>query len=210
MFRKFWIYLIGSLIVSGLLFTVGCSSSRVEKEDVDITTEADIEEQARLEAERRAKEEAEKLNKSKEMRRMAMEKAAKKAREEAAKKATQRRKMQEAEQRKNFLNTDIYFEYNKSTLRYDSKEELVRKAEHMNKYLDLYVVIEGHCDERGSEEYNLALGEKRAKTAKNYLVDLGVSPLRIKTVSYGEERPVDPRSMEEAWARNRRAHFVIE
>jgi len=209
MFRKSWIYFIAILMVSGLFFSVGCST-KVEKEDVDITTEADIEEKARLEAERRAKQEADKIANTQEMRRKAMERAAKRARQEAAKKASDRRKLQEVAKRGEFLNTDIYFEYNKSTLRYDSKEELVKKAEYMNKNLDIYVVIEGHCDERGSEEYNLALGEKRAKTAKDYLVDLGVSPLRIKTVSYGEERPVDPRSSEEAWARNRRAHFVIE
>ena len=72
------------------------------------------------------------------------------------------------------------------------------------------VTIEGHCDERGTNEYNLALGDRRAESAKRFLTDLGISATRLTTVSYGEERPVDPRHNEEAWAKNRRAHFVID
>jgi len=71
------------------------------------------------------------------------------------------------------------------------------------------IMIEGHCDERGTEEYNLGLGDKRANSARDYLVSLGVSATRIKTISYGEERPFDPAHTEEAWAKNRRAHFVL-
>ena len=71
------------------------------------------------------------------------------------------------------------------------------------------VIIEGHCDERGTNEYNLALGEQRAKMTQEFLVALGVSASRIKTVSYGEERPLDRSNTEQAWAMNRRAHFVI-
>jgi peptidoglycan-associated lipoprotein len=70
--------------------------------------------------------------------------------------------------------------------------------------------VEGHCDERGTEAYNMALGERRAEAAKDYIVNLGIAPNRIGTISYGEERPVDPRHNEEAWAKNRRAHFVID
>lgn len=72
------------------------------------------------------------------------------------------------------------------------------------------VVIEGHCDERGTSEYNMALGERRASMAKEYMVNLGVQPERMTTVSYGEERPFAAGSNEEAWALNRRAHFVEE
>ncbi len=71
------------------------------------------------------------------------------------------------------------------------------------------VSIEGHCDERGTNEYNLALGEKRAESTKSFLVDLGIEAYRISTVSYGEERPVDTGQNEEAWAKNRRAHCLI-
>ena len=75
---------------------------------------------------------------------------------------------------------------------------------------DVTVTIQGHCDERGTNEYNLALGDRRADSTKTFLVDLGISASRLTTVSYGEERPVDPRHNEEAWAKNRRAHFVID
>jgi peptidoglycan-associated lipoprotein len=71
------------------------------------------------------------------------------------------------------------------------------------------VTIEGHCDERGTNEYNLALGDRRAESAKSFLIDLGIDSSRLTTISYGEERPVDPRNMEEAWAKNRRDHFVV-
>jgi peptidoglycan-associated lipoprotein len=71
------------------------------------------------------------------------------------------------------------------------------------------VLIEGHCDERGTTEYNLALGERRAKEAKKYFVELGIDGKRIKTISYGKERPLDPGNNEEAWAKNRRDHFVV-
>lgn len=72
------------------------------------------------------------------------------------------------------------------------------------------VIIEGHCDERGTAEYNLALGQRRANSAKDYIVNLGVAPVRLKTVSFGEEKPFADGSNEEAWAQNRRAHFVAE
>ena len=72
-----------------------------------------------------------------------------------------------------------------------------------------YVTIEGHCDERGTNEYNLALGERRAGSAKTFLMDLGIEGSRLDCISYGEERPVDPGHNEEAWAKNRRGHFTI-
>ena len=74
---------------------------------------------------------------------------------------------------------------------------------------DATATIEGHCDERGTNEYNLDLGDRRAESAKAFLTDLGIDPARLTTISYGEERPVDPRHMEEAWAKNRRDHFVV-
>ena len=72
------------------------------------------------------------------------------------------------------------------------------------------IIIEGHCDERGTNEYNLALGERRANSAKDYIVNLGVEPSRLKTVSYGEEKPFAEGHSEDAWAQNRRAHFVAQ
>ena len=85
-----------------------------------------------------------------------------------------------------------------------------RKSDWLQENPDVYFTIEGHCDERGTAEYNLALGDRRAQSTKNFLVDLGIDATRISTVSYGEERPVDPRSNEEAWAKNRRAQFMLQ
>ena len=107
------------------------------------------------------------------------------------------------------MQEDIYFDFDKSTLTPAAQDSLLRKAEWLRENPDATVTIEGHCDERGTNEYNLALGDRRAESAKAFLADLGIDPARLTTISYGEERPVDPRSTEEAWAKNRRAHFVV-
>jgi peptidoglycan-associated lipoprotein len=109
-----------------------------------------------------------------------------------------------------FVNEDVYFAYDSSELDGRSRQVLKRKAGYMAANLGVKVFVEGHCDDRGTNEYNLALGERRAESAKSFLVDLGIGENRLTTISYGEERPVDLRSNEEAWAKNRRAHFVIE
>jgi len=107
------------------------------------------------------------------------------------------------------MQEDIYFEFDKSTLTPAAQDNLLRKAEWLRENPDATVTIEGHCDERGTNEYNLALGDRRAESAKAFLIDLGIDPARLATISYGEERPVDPRHNEEAWAKNRRDHFVV-
>ena len=91
----------------------------------------------------------------------------------------------------------------------EARETLSQNAEVLLKHPGAQFQIEGHCDERGTIEYNLALGERRANTTKEYLTSLGVSPDRISTISYGEEMPVDLGYTEKAWAKNRRAHFII-
>jgi peptidoglycan-associated lipoprotein len=106
-----------------------------------------------------------------------------------------------------FPDEDIHFDFDKSRLLPEAKENLRRRAKWLMAHPDFSVVIEGHCDERGMSDYNLALGDRRANRVKEYLVDLGVAPERLPTRSYGEERPVDPRHSEKAWAKNRRAHF---
>ena len=106
------------------------------------------------------------------------------------------------------MQEDIYFDFDKSTLTPAAQDNLLRKAEWLRENTDATVTIEGHCDERGTNEYNLALGDRRAESAKAFLTDLGIDPARLTTISYGEERPVDPRHMEEAWTKNRRDHFV--
>jgi len=103
----------------------------------------------------------------------------------------------------------VYFDFDKSNIRPDQRTKMERNAELLSKYKTVRIQIEGHCDERGTNEYNLALGQRRAESAKQYLVDYGISSSRISTISYGEERPVDPGHNETAWAKNRRCEFII-
>lgn len=103
----------------------------------------------------------------------------------------------------------IYFDFDKFDLKDESKEVLKSKAEILKKYADWKMLIEGHCDERGTEEYNLALGERRARAAYEYLVVLGVPSSRLKIVSFGEEKPAVEGSGEAAWAKNRRDEFKV-
>lgn len=105
---------------------------------------------------------------------------------------------------------DIYFDFDKSVLRAKDREVLKGHAATLMKNKNYTVVVEGNCDERGTTEYNLALGERRANEAAKYLISLGVEKERIKTISYGKERPVDPGHNEDAWAKNRRDHFVVK
>jgi len=104
---------------------------------------------------------------------------------------------------------DIHFDFDKYTLTETAKKILKANAEWLKKNPGVRVQIEGHCDERGTSEYNLALGEKRAKSARDYLVLLGVDPSRLSTISFGEEKPLCTEHHEGCWSKNRRAHFVI-
>jgi peptidoglycan-associated lipoprotein len=103
----------------------------------------------------------------------------------------------------------IYFNFDSATLSDDARNTLSKNAEMLAKNSSLKIRIEGNCDERGSDDYNMALGERRAKAARDYLVNLGVQPDRLSVISYGEEKPVDPGHDEAAWAKNRRDEFVI-
>jgi peptidoglycan-associated lipoprotein len=104
---------------------------------------------------------------------------------------------------------DVPFDFDSAVLLESSRPILDRTAEWLGSYSTVTLLIEGHCDERGTVEYNLALGERRATAVYNYLVSLGVPASRLKTISYGKEFPLDPGHSEEAWARNRRAHFQV-
>jgi peptidoglycan-associated lipoprotein len=104
----------------------------------------------------------------------------------------------------------IHFDYDKYNLTGTAISILSENAAALMDNPDLQITIEGHCDDRGTDEYNLALGEKRALAARDFLVNFGIAKSRISVISYGEERPVDPRENEEAWAKNRRAAFVIK
>lgn len=107
------------------------------------------------------------------------------------------------------LFAEIHFEYDKSDVREADKATLQRNAENLKKFDFMTVTIEGHCDDRGTVEYNLALGERRAKAAHDYLVSLGVPAERLKTVSYGKEVPVCTEASESCWSRNRRGHLTV-
>lgn len=104
----------------------------------------------------------------------------------------------------------IYFDFDKYNLREDAKSGLANNFEVMKERQDARIQIEGHCDERGTVEYNLALGEKRARAAMEYLASLGISRDRMSVISYGKERPAMMGSSEDAWAKNRRAEFITK
>jgi len=115
-----------------------------------------------------------------------------------------RREIQEFESER------IYFDFDRSNLKPEAQTNLKRKAEWLRANIQFSIVIEGNCDERGTSEYNLALGERRANAAKTFLTSMGVSEIRISAISYGEERPADPGHNEEAWAKNRRDEFKVK
>jgi peptidoglycan-associated lipoprotein len=104
---------------------------------------------------------------------------------------------------------DAYYDLDKSDLRDDARAALTKDAEFLRSYPDVKVSIEGHCDERGSTEYNLGLGQRRAEAAKNYLISLGIPADRMETTSWGKERPFCTAHDESCWQQNRRAHFVL-
>ncbi|HLF56717.1 MAG TPA: peptidoglycan-associated lipoprotein Pal [Thermoanaerobaculia bacterium] len=110
---------------------------------------------------------------------------------------------------RNGLLGDVYFDFDKADLTEESRSRLAKNAEWLRAHPEFEVRIEGHCDERGTNEYNLALGERRAAAAMGYIASLGASAGSLTTLSYGEERPQCGESSEGCWARNRRAHFLI-
>ncbi len=180
------------------LITTGCPKKTVVKEEPSVKKE----ETARMEAERTAK---------------VQEKEEAKIREEEVKKAQEFEKSLVAKKEPGIEGEvfeskwlkDIHFDFDKYDIRPGDAEVLKENATLLKKYPNVKMQIEGHCDERGTIEYNLALGERRANNAKQYLISLGISPGRISTISYGKERPLDPGHNEEAWTRNRRAHPII-
>jgi len=103
----------------------------------------------------------------------------------------------------------VYFDYDRALIRDDARPVLEANASWLSKFRTVKILIEGHCDERGTEEYNLALGEKRAKSTQDYLLSLGVASDRIKIISYGKSQPINPGHDEAAWQMNRRAQFLV-
>ena len=116
----------------------------------------------------------------------------------------------ERQARDRFVYDHIHFDYDSAALSLEAQAICREKADWLRKNAGASVLIEGHCDERGTTEYNLALGDRRAESVRSFMVNLGIAAGRMTTVSYGEERPLDPGHNEAAWAKNRRAQFVIE
>ncbi len=112
--------------------------------------------------------------------------------------------------RENFMQQKIYFPYDSAQLTQEAQQILRDKASWLRQNSDIYLVIEGHCDERGTTEYNLSLGDRRAESVKVFLVNLGIPASRMTTISFGEERPAVPGNNDNAWALNRRAEFILE
>jgi len=192
MTNRFWRGLALFLVIPGLMFAASCAKKAVVSEP-GVTAAAEEE----AEAKRLAAEEE------------ARARAAQRALEEERLRE-QARERKELDDRQQFMNEDIHFEFDRSRLLPEGKKILRRKAKWLRTHHDVSVIVEGHCDERGTNEYNMALGDRRAGSAKSFLVDLGIARGRLRTISYGEERPLDPRHNEEAWAKNRRAHFAID
>ena len=191
------------------LILTGCPKKTVIKDEPSIkrTEELAVEREraTKLEAERAAKEAREKeLAKLREA-------EARKAREKEFEKSLVAKKEPgiEGEIFESKLLKDIHFDFDEYDIRPGDAEILKENAALLKKFSNVKIQIEGHCDERGTIEYNLALGERRANNAKQYLISLGISPDRISTISYGKERPLDPGHNEETWAKNRRVHLII-
>ena len=192
------------------MFLAGCPKKKVQFSKEESSAQQS-EEARRLEAERAAKEAKEAQEaKERELARI-KEEEAKKLKEQELEKSLVAKKEQgiEGVVYESKLFKDIHFEFDKYDIRREDEEILRENAAWLKKNPKMKIQIEGHCDERGTAEYNLALGERRANTTKKYLLSLGISSDRISTISYGEEKPLDPGHNEEAWAKNRRAHTVV-
>ena len=192
------------------LFLVGCPKKTVVV-NRDRPSVQRSEEASRLEAERAAREarEAQEL-KERELARIKEEEAKKPTGGELEKSLVAKKERGiEGEVFESKLLKDIRFDYDKYDISRVDEGILRENAAFLKKNPKMKIQIEGHCDERGTVEYNLALGERRANSTKRYLVSLGITSDRISTISFGKERPLDSGYNEEAWAKNRRAHIVV-
>jgi len=190
--KKLWICLSLLLVIPGLMIVTSCTKK---------TVKADLAQTQEDEAAKLAAEKAKQAKQEEIARQRALDE--KRRQEEAA-----RSKIIAA--RNLFVNENVYFDFDMSNLKSEAQEVLKRKAEWLRNNPGESIIIEGHCDERGTNEYNLALGDRRAQSAKNFLIDLGIAESYLTTISYGEERPADPQHNEKAWSKNRRDHFIIE
>jgi peptidoglycan-associated lipoprotein len=189
-------------IIPGLMVTASCSKKKIKPDEVigaqDMTPRQTP---ATSERDRQARQQAI------EEERLRQERLKKEQEERIGREQASRDVVSE---RQSFVEEDVYFAYDSAALSMEAQSVLREKAEWLRVNPNISVIIEGHCDERGTNAYNMALGDRRAESAKSFLVNLGVSPSRLTTISYGEERPLDPGHNDFAWSKNRRAHFVLE
>jgi len=181
------------MMVTGLALTVSCAKKSIVGDTVDLTqntSEVSAEEAARLAA----------LEEGKAMAQQRIQE------QNMQENSAQVKKMAAQEQ---FENQDILFGYDSAVLSAEAREFLKEKARWLEINAARNIVVQGHCDERGTTEYNLALGDQRAIAVKSFLMNIGIFGSRIVTISYGEEKPFDLGQGKAAWSRNRRAHFVI-
>jgi len=188
MHKKLWLCLVLLLVIPALLFTTSCAKKTVKtepaaKEDAAKMAEAEAARQAELERQRKLEEQRLKSE------------------------GFKGEALKEAEQ---FEREKIYFDFDRSNLKMDAQKNLKRKAAFLKANPNHKLIIEGNCDERGTSEYNLALGDRRANSTKKFLENLGIAGSRITTISYGEERPANPDSNEAAWAENRNCQFRLQ
>lgn len=176
------------VMMIGLMFFVSCAKKAPESDELPMDATTGEQAETEMERQRRIAEEEIEEYRTKQ----ALEMEAMKEEEKAA-----------------FLDTKVYFAFDNSSLSAEARETLLKQAQWLKENTDRTVIVEGHCDNRGTEEYNLALGSRRAQSVKDFLVNAGVEPSRIVTISYGEERPAVRENNEDAWAKNRRAEFRL-
>ncbi len=189
------------LVIPGLLIVSSCAKKTVK---VDLSAQTQEDEAAKLAAEKAKQEEIARQNLARQQETAKQRALAEKRRQEE----TAKRQIIAA--RNLFMNENVYFDFDKSDLKPEAQEVLKRKAEWLRNNPGESIIVEGHCDERGTNNYNLALGDRRAQSAQNFLIDLGIAESRLTRISYGEEHPADPRHNSEAWSQNRRDHFVLK
>jgi peptidoglycan-associated lipoprotein len=185
--QKIFMTLFLVAIICAFVLPAGCAKKAVMKEEAAVEKEAAAEKQAPAQAAQAAPAKAPEEQK--------LDEAAMAAAAQADKEASQ------------FV--DIHFAFDRFDLRPDARKVLDMHAKWLKAHPEFTVRIEGNCDERGTVEYNMALGQRRATSAMKYLIDLGIAKNRLSTISYGKERPLDPGHNEEAWAKNRRDYFSV-
>jgi len=204
-----WVGLAALVMCLSVIFLTGCAKKAALKEEAVVTREQKPVAQAPAKAATDDHAARERALREQALRDQAAKDAAARAAKDAADKAKRDAAAKAAAIQKELQIPDVHFDFDKYNLKPEAQAILKAGAPAYLKYREYKLVVEGHCDERGTVEYNLALGDKRAVEAAKYLVDLGIEKERMKTISYGKEMPLDKGHDEAAWAKNRRAHFVI-